>query len=898
MARAEKGEIVSVHGIVGIGLMLLMLLCAESDAQPLVYNGSFEEVRQEDGVPDGWATAGRLDIQQRFSSVEDPERGRVAKLTCTHFVGGTPDAHAMIAQLDRVGVRRGRWYRLSLWARASDLEGGVARVALANRRVWTRVGLSGSFAPVQNWKHFEFIFQAEQDLRPEDSRLQIWFSGTGTLWLDEVEMEQMAGFRREWRPVLPAGEAGNVLPNSSFECGGTGWGCWAPGVPGWGGQLFRLDGEWEEEHAFHGRRCWKLSLSPEELPVVYFDYYEPIEEAVRAVLLGHEGWVGVKPGQSYVFSAYVRADRSDLPVRIAVWEDGRPRHERAFSVGRDWQRVEFAFTAQTGFACGLVGLDLREADRPEGTIWLDALQFEPGTQASDYRPRQGLEACVETDRTGNIFVEPEDGLSFRLRAFNATQTAQTVRGVLSITDFLDRTVWQGEPELVVGPGQSAELEYREVLAGRRGFFRLSWQPENGPSQDLRCALIEPSPEADSVFGMNHAFSWEFLLRLSHLAGVRWWRDWSVKWHTVQPEPDGFDFRVPDAQIERVFDVDGKMLVMFPFPSAPWATTPDMEKIRAKAGDDGYLRRRLPTAFKPDRLEDWAEYVKGGVGHYWPRVCVFEILNEPVYTSYALPAEFGYSVEDYIDLLRTAYQAAKSAAPDCLVMGGIGGPPGMSWTERFIEEGGLQWCDILNYHIYPHQGWPESYEAAFRDRWEQILKEGGPKPIWMTEFGVYGDDTPPFSPYHVGDATMTNALRPGELEAAADLVRFAAIFGAYGVRKTFYHAGTCAALHRSSAGNMFFDYGGTPRKQYAAQAALSRLLGPDFEFVRKWDEPEWLVAYEFRSRGRTVVILWTRETDVPALPVPEGYTALDLMGSPLPQGQLLLGDVPVYLTTEQ
>ena len=37
-------------------------------------------------------------------------------------------------------------------------------------------------------------------------------------------------------------------------------------------------------------------------------------------------------------------------------------------------------------------------------------------------------------------------------------------------------------------------------------------------------------------------------------------------------------------------------------------------------------------------------------------------------------------------------------------------------------------------------------------------------------------------------------------------------------------------NQSSAGNLFFRYGGVPRKQYAAQAALSRLLGAEFELV--------------------------------------------------------------------
>ncbi|MCK4375491.1 MAG: hypothetical protein KAX19_09185, partial [Candidatus Brocadiae bacterium] len=411
----------------------------------------------------------------------------------------------------------------------------------------------------------------------------------------------------------------NALPNSSFECGGAGWGCWAPGMPGWGAQVFRRLGEWDTERGFDGGSSWKLSLSADEPEMVYFDYYDPVEAPIRALLLGHEGWVPVERGQSYVFSAYVMADRAELPVRMVIWEAGGPRHERTLIASTQWQRVQLAFAARADFACGFVGLDLREADRPEGTVWLDALQFEQGTEATPYLPRSELGTRIETDRAGNIFTDPDQGLTVRLRAYNATDRELRAGGRLTITDYVDRTVWDGTPEIALGPGQSGELEYAGLLAGRRGFFRVRWEPRDGLPQELRCAVIEPSEEQDSRFGMNHAFCSEFLLRLAHLAGVRWWRDWSVKWETVQPKPDGFDFSIPDAQIDRVLDAEGQVLVLFPFPSALWAATPDQQMLAEAAGDNAYLKQRLPTSLKPDRLEDFAAYIRAGVEHYRDRI---------------------------------------------------------------------------------------------------------------------------------------------------------------------------------------------------------------------------------------------------------------------------------------
>ena len=228
----------------------------------------------------------------------------------------------------------------------------------------------------------------------------------------------------------------------------------------------------------------------------------------------------------------------------------------------------------------------------------------------------------------------------------------------------------------------------------------------------------------------------------------------------------------------------------------------------------------------------------------------------------MPAAFGHTTADYIALLRTAWETAKAVDPSCTIIGGIAAPPDSKWVNEFIDQGGLQWCDAMNLHLYPHRGSPDAYEEAFRNCWERVKSKGPQRPIWVTEIGCYGDDDPPFTPFTVGDSSMNSALRPSELRTAGDLVKFATILCAAGVQKIFYHAGTCDALNQNSAGNIFFEYGGAPRKQYAAQAALSRLLGPDVEFVRKWTEPEGVQAFEFRSRGRSVTVLWARNSPVP------------------------------------
>ncbi len=105
--------------------------------------------------------------------------------------------------------------------------------------------------------------------------------------------------------------------------------------------------------------------------------------------------------------------------------------------------------------------------------------------------------------------------------------------------------------------------------------------------------------------------------------------------------------------------------------------------------------------------------------------------------------------------------------------------------------------------------------------------GEAKPIWVTEFGLYAEDDPVTLPAHAGDSTMDDAMRPDERTASSDLVQWTTVMFAHGVRKVFFHAGTCQGLHDSSTGNMFFEYGGAPRKMYPAVATLARLFDAGF-----------------------------------------------------------------------
>jgi hypothetical protein len=93
-------------------LLLCLGLTAASAgraAEPnLVANGSFEQSRVKAGVPDDWSVAGGRAVQQELTLDTGRNGKRCARLVCSAFADGGADAHAMICQVGKVGLRRGR----------------------------------------------------------------------------------------------------------------------------------------------------------------------------------------------------------------------------------------------------------------------------------------------------------------------------------------------------------------------------------------------------------------------------------------------------------------------------------------------------------------------------------------------------------------------------------------------------------------------------------------------------------------------------------------------------------------------------------------------------------------------------------------------------------------------
>jgi hypothetical protein len=195
--------------------------------------------------------------------------------------------------------------------------------------VWASCGLNNSFAPGPAWQRFAFSFRAQRTCSTA-SRFQIWFTSTGTLWVDDASFVEAPAECNRPGHVIAAGQRTNLVPNASFECGTSAWGS-AEGdrVLHWGGRMNRLFGAIDTAEAHDGASSLTITLTPETQPVSFFDYFDLRRTPIRAPLAGNVGYLEVEPGRKYTLSAYLKARSAGTPALLAV---------RQFE-GRGFERV-------------------------------------------------------------------------------------------------------------------------------------------------------------------------------------------------------------------------------------------------------------------------------------------------------------------------------------------------------------------------------------------------------------------------------------------------------------------------------------------------------------------------------------------------------------------------------
>lgn len=875
-------------------LSLLLAAPAAHAAPNLVFNGDFAQV--EKSSPIGWNVCGSAEnVEQRLEAGEE-NGAHFARLVCTRCDKADVSSHAMLAQVGKISLEKGKLYAFSCRVKAENLESRTVSLGISDTTDWQNCGLSAGIPLTGEWTTFAARFKATRTVRAT-TRLQFWFHEPGTFCLADVSLAEAPEVKVEFTDLLKPGESPNLVPNASFECGASGWS--SLGQPtGWG-NLAGLHGTViTVGDAPHGRQILRIPLGCERTPTLFFDYLKPVVRKETQPLAATIGWISVAVGQPYTLSCYLRASEDGVPAVLGLrlkdpdgpaWDRNDDR--RKVTLTRQWQRFTQTFKPHKRCAFVTLGpaLDKDPARRVE--VDVDAVQLEAGERASAFAPRSSLEVGLEPPPlaapSGVFIAEQAPYLLLQSSGGNTSQT----KICFEVTDYFGARV--------ALPEATADTTVR-LPADWKGYYRVRVAGDTLNGRDLPLAIVPKPTCRDTVAGINHAFAHAPLIQLARKAGVTWYRDWSLKWQDIEPRPGEFRWEVGDAQLDRVLAEQVRLMALLPpFPSADWnSEAPDSLPAT------GYPGVRLRQAWAPKDPQELARFVGQAAGRYQGRVGVWEFLNEPVYTDYALPGRDkpafkkhgakSYGVQDYVDLLKLAYASAKRADPACRVIGGIGCGPD-HYSLEAIAKGCLESCDIFNLHLYPGLQPPESFIPRMKALVAAMDAAGRRRPIWITEFSYYGTDTYPREPFIPGASNWAEErLLKDEKQCADYTIRFFTVMMSFGVEKIFIHSGANGAVNEAQFECCLFGPGGAPKKVFPALAVFADLMGCRPSFTESQRLGKTGHRYAFATEKGPLTVLWdTADNPQNALPIPAGSVCFDLMGRPVRGETVALGSSPVY-----
>jgi hypothetical protein len=256
---------------------------------------------------------------------------------------------------------------------------------------------------------------------------------------------------------------------------------------------------------------------------------------------------------------------------------------------------------------------------------------------------------------------------------------------------------------------------------------------------LVCAT-ELGAESMPRFGVNQDFVWTKdeqipgLIQAMKEAGVQAVR-LPIRWTTVEPEREKWDFRKVDRVIRALRDSHIELLpILMSVP--PWTSGVNPAEVKG-----------FPDTFPAKRIEDWQEYVRQVVMRYHKEIRYWEIWNEENGEDFYKPLP---NAGEYVGILKAAHDTIRTIDPKArVVLGGLqmNGIIPNPWSpikvENFLQKiydaGGKPYFEVVNIHPYVlatrEQG-PAYAAKLVRDTVLVMEKNGDShKPLWITETGL-------------------------------------------------------------------------------------------------------------------------------------------------------------------
>lgn len=422
---------------------------------------------------------------------------------------------------------------------------------------------------------------------------------------------------------------------------------------------------------------------------------------------------------------------------------------------------------------------------------------------------------------------------------------------------------------------------------RLGVFKVALTLNGTFHRDVGGFAVWPDPPpatpADSFFGSHIEQGRDYVAEAQRL-GQNWARGHDMLqsswWARVQPEPGAFDWGV-EATLRR-YQAHGIHVLAGLFAAPYWAARDGAARPTSKWA---YPKGSVP------RMDAWREYVKAVVGRYGDWVKHWEIWNEPEVSMF-----WHGTPEEYAELCRVAYHAAKEVDPTATLLVGGFTQVDYGFHEAAAKAGALRNCDGISFHAYSSPGSDPEELLKVVDHFRGLAKQYGripDLPLWDTEAGVRdtsfydGLDFPELPPLHLRPA-------PNYRRGAARMVQAAVVLQSAGVVRHFYYLQKPPGPADSYLGTQNLEFTNVPRPKLMARRALAREVdGATYLAGRRGERGLRIHAY--RKGTGSVAVAWCGDGETAAVTLPGGVEMIDLMGNPQPSSaRLELTELPVFL----
>lgn len=596
----------------------------------------------------------------------------------------------------------------------------------------------------------------------------------------------------------------------------------------------------------------------------------------------------------HTFSLWLKAERDEIPIRFGVYSayvGGSQTYAPIFygieadaKLSTQWQRYQVTGKLPPS-PNNLYFVRIAVMTSQPTKIWLDALQLEEGEKATPFRPRFPIEAGLTTDKPFHLF-HPDEPVQVRLSVYAETPTAKSIPMTVTAFDVWDKVVERQSISVRhkggKNPISTKTVSFRNL---RMGSYRISLSDAQGKVLDEQVVAILPKFENLSTSMGIHVGANETGVALAKALGCSWVRILDAcgvtHWNVVEPERGRWAFE-RDSWIDDAIDTyrkAGLKILGLLFRTPIWASSGDS------------------VDHPPKDLEAWRNYVRKVAQHFKGRIEAWEVWNEP----YGLGL-FGSKEDLYLQMVRIAAEEIKAVDPKAKIVAPCTywrHESIVSWTERLLEIGLLNFVDVFSFHGY------EGYRPSDFERvkvW--ACADGKQRPLWNTEQGLVSQSFYRFLPDAYDDPyTRWITFFPGNQvptarEAASLLVKAYVSSLAAGCEKFFqYWAVPEDSLLPRMKSMSLLEFDNALRPKAVALAVVGWLLdGSKFvKAERKGDL--WLV--QFQKDKEAIAVAWSEGEPV-TLTIAKGEKVLTMMGTQVSRekGKIVLSSEPVYLVQSE